>query len=84
MQRPLQRPLRGRLEAGALSLRVEAERAQAHQTLLPLVQNPQPGSEDSIRLPLGASSRCMPQLQFVLAHTSSGAPLNRASICGFF
>lgn len=35
--------------------RSEAERAQAHQTLLPLVQNPQ----------------CMPQLQFVLAHTSS-------------
>lgn len=33
----------------------EAERAQAHTTLLPLVQNPQ----------------CMPQLQFVLAHTSS-------------
>lgn len=35
--------------------RSEAGRAQAHQTLLPLVQNPQ----------------CMPQLQFVLAHTSS-------------
>eukprot|EP00932_Pfiesteria_piscicida_P013302 SRR837773.24831.p1 GENE.SRR837773.24831~~SRR837773.24831.p1 ORF type:complete len:397 (+),score=122.12 SRR837773.24831:72-1193(+) len=33
----------------------EAERAQAHQTLLPLVQNPS----------------CMPQLQFVLAHTSN-------------
>mmetsp|Transcript_47243 Transcript_47243/g.101123 ORF Transcript_47243/g.101123 Transcript_47243/m.101123 type:complete len:1094 (+) Transcript_47243:406-3687(+) len=33
----------------------EAERAQAHQTLLPLVQNPQ----------------CMPQLQYVLAHTSN-------------
>jgi len=33
----------------------EAERAQAHQTLLPLVQNPQ----------------CMPQLQFVLAHTTN-------------
>mmetsp|Transcript_24122 Transcript_24122/g.77650 ORF Transcript_24122/g.77650 Transcript_24122/m.77650 type:complete len:1092 (-) Transcript_24122:124-3399(-) len=33
----------------------EVERAQAHQTLLPLVQNPQ----------------CMPQLQFVLAHTSN-------------
>merc|ERR1719356_1771872 len=33
----------------------EAERQQAHQTLLPLVQNPQ----------------CMPQLQFVLAHTSN-------------
>merc|ERR1719330_610458 len=33
----------------------EAERVQAHQTLLPLVQNP----------------HSMPQLQFVLAHTSS-------------
>jgi exportin-7 len=33
----------------------EAERAQAHQTLLPLVQNPD----------------CIPQLQFVLARTSS-------------
>jgi exportin-7 len=33
----------------------QAERAQAHQALLPLTQNPQ----------------CVPQLQFVLAHTSS-------------
>lgn len=33
----------------------QAEMKQAHETLLPLVQNPQ----------------CMPQLQFVLAHTSS-------------
>eukprot|EP00927_Polykrikos_kofoidii_P043595 TRINITY_DN37677_c0_g1_i1.p1 TRINITY_DN37677_c0_g1~~TRINITY_DN37677_c0_g1_i1.p1 ORF type:complete len:1104 (+),score=161.54 TRINITY_DN37677_c0_g1_i1:42-3314(+) len=44
--------------------RSEAERAQAHQTLLPLVQNPQ----------------CIPQLQYVLAHTANQHALIFSSV----
>ena len=55
----------------------QAERAQAHQTLLPLVQNPQLQPQATLACAADACgwlkySRCMPQLQFVLAHTSSG------------